>query len=338
MKIVVYDIAAAGGGGTTILKQYIEKAKRDTENQWWFIVSLPGLQVDNSKNVHVLYQAELNKSGIKRWINRFFFEHFRLSGIISQINPDWVLSLQNMPMPKARGSQTVYLHQSLQFAPVKFSFLKNEERACAIRQRIICRLIQMNLRKADEVIVQTRWMKKATAQWTGIPEERIHVESPRMTEYAGSTKESAVRNPKLFFYPASGHIYKNHRIIIEACKLLKHDGIHDYHITFTLNPSENGFVKSLYDEVQREQLPISFIGFQNQEAVFAKYAEQTLLFPSYIETFGLPLQEAKAFNAPIIASDCPYAHDVLEGYDHCLFAKWNDAQAWADAMKKELSW
>jgi glycosyltransferase involved in cell wall biosynthesis len=243
-----------------------------------------------------------------------------------------------MPMPKVQCSQTVYLHQSLQFAPVKFSFLKKEERTCAIRQRIICQLIRKNLRRADEVIVQTRWMKKNTAQWTGIPESRIHVESPRLLEYEAQIEKSAIRNPRKFFYPANGHIYKNHRIIIEACKLLKRDGIYDYHISFTLNPSDNGFVKSLYDEVRKEQLPISFIGYQDQDAVFTKYAEQTLLFPSYIETFGLPLQEAKAFIAPIIASDCPYAHDVLEGYDHCRFARWDDAQAWADAIKKELNY
>lgn len=337
MNIIVYDVAAAAGGGATILKQYIEKAKTDKDNQWWFIVSLPELKDNDSENVHVLYQATLNIAGIKRWINRFFFEQFRLSGIISQINPDLVLSLQNMPMPKVECLQTVYLHQSLQFAPVKFSFMKKEERTCAFRQRIICRLIQQNLRRADSVVVQTRWMKKATAYWAGIPEERIHVETPCALEYEVRTENSAIRNSRKFFYPASGHVYKNHRIIIEACKLLKRDGIHDYHITFTLNPSGNYFEKSLYDEVQKEQLPISFIGYQDRDAVFAKYAEQTLLFPSYIETFGLPLQEAKAFNAPIIASDCPYAHDVLEGYNHCLFAKWDDAKAWADAIKQELS-
>ena len=336
MNIVVYDIAAFDGGAATILKQYIEKARKDVSNQWWFIVSLPDLVCYETENVHILYQEKLNQSGLRRWISRYIFEHTRLSKIISQIKPDKAISLQNMPIPKTKCSQTVYLHQSLQFAPVRFSFLKKEERSLAIRQRLICYLIKKNLYKADKIIVQTKWMKEATAEWTGIPEGRIYVEAPITNKSQVTTEGPVVRTPYMFFYPASGYIYKNHRVIIEASKLLKRDGIHNYHITFTLNPSENVFVKSLYDEVQKEQLPISFIGYQDQDAVLARYVEQTLLFPSYIETFGLPLQEARAFNAPIIASNCPFSHEVLEGYDRCLFVKWDDAHAWADAILKSM--
>ena len=337
MNIIVYDIAALGGGGVTVLDQYIEHAKVDKENQWWFIIALSGYEKHETDNVHIVYQKELDVRGLKRWLRRFVFEHCKLSGVVSEIKPDRVLSLQNMMMPKAKCPQTIYLHQSLQFAPVKFSFLKKEERSCAFRQRVICRLMKPSLRRADEIIVQTVWMKKATAKWLGISEEKIRVERPSVPTLPTSSSNRGSRDKRLFFYPAAGNVYKNHRVIIDACKLLKRDGIHDYHITFTLNPSENGFVKSLYDEVQKEHLPISFIGYQGQEAVFEKYVEQTLLFPSYIETFGLPLQEAKAFYAPIIASDCPYAHDVLEGYDQCLFAEWDDAQAWADAILKSMA-
>lgn len=337
MNIIVYDIAALGGGGVTILDQYIERAKADKGNQWWFILALSDYEKHETDNVHILYQKELDVRGIQRWLRRFVFEHWKLSSVISEIKPDRVLSLQNMMMPVAKCHQTVYLHQSLQFAPVKFCFLKKEERSCAFRQRVICRLMKPSLRRADDIIVQTEWMRKATAKWLGISEERIRVETPNMSVHVGYTEKQISSTNNLFFYPAAGNVYKNHRVIIDACKLLKRDGIHDYHITFTLNPSANGFVKSLYDEVQKEQLPISFIGYQDQEAVFGKYVEHTLLFPSYIETFGLPLQEAKAFNAPIIASDCPYAHDVLEGYDHCLFAEWDDAQAWADAILKSMA-
>ena len=68
-----------------------------------------------------------------------------------------------------------------------------------------------------------------------------------------------------------------------------------------------------------------------------KYAQQTLLFPSYIETFGLPLQEARGYGAEIIVSDCDFAHEVLEEYDRCKYVPWDDATAWAEAMRNELS-
>ena len=336
MNIVVYDIAAAGGGGVTILNQYIEKSREDKGNQWWFIISLPGYEEFSNSNIHVLYQKELDTKGPKRWVRRFMFEHFKIPIILSEIKPDRVLSLQNMTMPKAKCPQTVYLHQSLQFAPVKFSFVKKEERSIAIRQHVICGLIRRNLRIADTIIVQTRWMKKAVAKWTGIDEERILVEPPRISDVSANRIEQVIRDKSLFFYPASGHVYKNHKTIIEACKLLKKSGVYDYHIEFTLDSSTNAVVKKLYDEVQREQLPVSFIGYLDQNAMRTKYLERTLLFPSYIETFGIPLLEAQNLGAYIIASDCEYAHDVLGSYKDCRYVTWNDPAAWADAIKETI--
>lgn len=337
MNIIVYDIAALGGGGVTILDQYIEHAKVDKENQWWFIIALSGYEKHETDNVHIVYQKELDVRGLKRWLRRFVFEHRKLSGVVSRIKPDRVLSLQNMMMPKAKCPQTVYLHQSLQFAPVKFSFLKKEERSCAFRQRVICRLMKPSLRRADDIIVQTEWMRKATAKWLGISEESIRVERPSMPIPVERTRMQLSTNKNCFFYPAAGNVYKNHRVIIEACKILKQDGYLDYCVEFTLKPDDNDFVKAMYDEVQREQLPISFIGYQNEKSMNDKYAQQTLLFPSYIETFGLPLLEAQTYGAEIIASDCDFAHEVLERYDRCRYAAWDDAAAWAEAMKNALS-
>jgi len=42
------------------------------------------------------------------------------------------------------------------------------------------------------------------------------------------------------------------------------------------------------------------------------------LFPSYIETFGLPLIEAAAFGLPIGVANEAYAHEVLKGYNRSL--------------------
>ena len=44
-----------------------------------------------------------------------------------------------------------------------------------------------------------------------------------------------------------------------------------------------------------------------------------LLFPSTLETWGLPITEFKAFNKPIILSKLPYAFETLGQYDKALF-------------------
>ncbi len=47
------------------------------------------------------------------------------------------------------------------------------------------------------------------------------------------------------------------------------------------------------------------------EINYALANSDLLVFPSLVESFGLPLVEAMANGCPIIAADLPYAHDVL---------------------------
>ena len=50
-----------------------------------------------------------------------------------------------------------------------------------------------------------------------------------------------------------------------------------------------------------------------------RYNESSLVFPSYIESFGLPLAEARAMGTVIFASDCPFSREVLAGYENAYF-------------------
>lgn len=49
-----------------------------------------------------------------------------------------------------------------------------------------------------------------------------------------------------------------------------------------------------------------------------EYCKSALIFPSYIETVGLPLVEAMSVGAVILAADCEYAHEVLDGYENAF--------------------
>ena len=62
------------------------------------------------------------------------------------------------------------------------------------------------------------------------------------------------------------------------------------------------------------------------------------LFPSYIETFGLPLLEAKELNGIVLASDRPFSHEILDGYDKAIFIEWNNPDAWAREIKAQCSY
>ena len=66
------------------------------------------------------------------------------------------------------------------------------------------------------------------------------------------------------------------------------------------------------------------------------YDRCTLLFPSYIETFGLPLAEAAQSGNPILAADTPFAHEILAEYGNAYFFQPSDCGRLAELMQDVL--
>lgn len=76
-----------------------------------------------------------------------------------------------------------------------------------------------------------------------------------------------------------------------------------------------------------------FEGVMPHEKLLEYYkSSKGLLFPSSIESLGLPLLEAARFGLPIIASDLDYVKEVLDGYEGVRCASHNDYEKWADLM------
>ena len=50
------------------------------------------------------------------------------------------------------------------------------------------------------------------------------------------------------------------------------------------------------------------------------YAEyDVLIFPSLLETWGLPISEAKKFGLPILVADLPYSRETVGSYNRAKF-------------------
>lgn len=331
MKILVYDVAAEDGGGLFVLKKFYENVlqKSPDDIEWVFMTSFDILE--ESDNIKILKFKKVKKS----WMHRLIFENFELPRIISEINPDLVISLQNMPVKRCGKRQFVYLHQSLQYCPKKFSFLKREERGTAIRQHIICGIFYKNaLPEAEHIFVQTEWIKEATVKWLKWPEDRITVVPVSFDPASVPIKEYVGQESREFFYPARAEIYKNHGVVINACRKLVNQGINDFKVIFTTK-AEDGFYASQLCE-KAKGLPIEFIGAVDYEEIWDYYSKTILMFPSYLETCGIPMIEAKAAGGRIIASDMPFSHEALESYPNAEFFRYDDADELAAKMEKML--
>lgn len=309
MKKVVFDVPAEYGGALTILNQYYEKAVNDVENEWLFVISTPNLP--ETDNVKVIKYPWVKKS----WFHRLFFDQFLAHKIVEENKADEVISLQNIIVRNVSVKQTLYLHQPLPFVEKRYRI--NENFKFWIYQNLISKMIFSSIKKADKVIVQTQWMKKAVVEKSGVSINKIEIVPPKVEVDANGYFKNNESN--IFFYPASGLLYKNHSIIVETCKLLNKKDIHNYKVVFTLTGKENKNIIAMYEECNKNKLPVEFVGSLSRTQVYEYYCKSTLLFPSYIETFGLPLVEAKVHKCPIIASDCAFSHEILKDYTQVDF-------------------
>lgn len=306
MRILVVDVAAESGGALTILNQYYDSFAHDKDNEYIFCVSVvDGLKP--TENISIEKYPWVKKS----WFHRLWFDYFYCRKIIKKYNIDRIFSLQNTLVPMTKLPQILYLHQPLPFCNYKFSFW--EHKKFWIYQNLIGWLIRKSIKKAEKVIVQTEWMKKAIIEQCGIEEKKVEKIPPIVSIQANCSFDINTWQ-NLFFYPASNLSYKNHRVIFEAIKLLNEQGISKFKVAFTLTretlPQDCAM---LYDELHEN---IELLGNITHEQVMELYSQSILLFPSYIETFGLPLLEARCCKSPVIASDMPFSREILEGYDH----------------------
>ena len=328
MNILVYDIAAEHAGALTILKNFYNEvlAHEDKSLNWYFVIS--NNELKEHDNVKVLRVPWIKKT----WFHRWCYDRFFARKLVKQYNIDILFSMQNMPVKGVKCKQFVYLHQSLQFSPIKYSLFKKEERTLWVRQNIICNLMRKSLKYADVIIVQTNWMKKATRDWLKEKQKRIEVLAPD-TKLKDCCEKNVERVTDLFFYPATGEIYKNHKIIVKACEILKQRKI-AYRMLFTMNKNESCYASKLYSEIKRKNLNIEFVGLLEHEEIMKLYKKAILVFPSCLESFGLPLLEAKKSDGLILCSDLPFAHEILDDYSNAYFFDVKNAEQLAGYMEK----
>ncbi|MCR5777137.1 MAG: glycosyltransferase [Lachnospiraceae bacterium] len=330
-KIAVLDIAASKTGALSILQDFAAFVRKyDKENEWYFITGAEGL-IEPSEHLHVLTCPDVKSSKL----NRLKFDHITGAQYLSSLGCDVVFSMQNtLPKGKIIGRDgksaktAVYVHQPLGYQTwKKFSPFKKQEREYAMYQYLISREIDASVRRADKVIVQTEWMKDAVAKKTGISRDKIAQilpDVPEVTEHFDLSKWSA----KKFIYPAGSILYKNHQLIVDAVNILNKQGYTDFEVIFTLKREEAPWIEG------ETSSNIKWNGSMERNELMKLYAESTLIFPSYIETYGFPPAEARMVGTMVLAADMPFTHEVLRGYNNCSFFNAFSATELAEKMEE----
>ncbi len=114
-----------------------------------------------------------------------------------------------------------------------------------------------------------------------------------------------------FLYVASANPHKNHLKLIEAWICLFKAGVKEQLIL-----TADGFsMEEIAALAKARSLDVEIVvksGLPREEVLGLYLQAKALIYPSFTESFGLPLLEAKRAGLPIIASELDYVRDMVE--------------------------
>ena len=92
-----------------------------------------------------------------------------------------------------------------------------------------------------------------------------------------------------------------------------------FDIWLTIDGSENQYAAKLRSEYSGLR-SVSWLGIMPRDRILLRYAKaDCLLFPSKLETWGIPISEFQQTGKPMLVIDLPYAHETVGSYHAVSF-------------------
>lgn len=340
MNIIVFAAASREGGALMIYKQFLAHLPDHIGADRYYIFMTEGMPVPEIPGVtyfpvdvwqSMRRRIRFDSSGCRRFLEE------------KGIRADKLISFQNTGVNALKGiPQLVYYHQAIPFYPYRWNPLKASERKMFLYKRVYPWFVRTSIGRQTRVVVQTPFVKRCFVRYFHFDAQRVHALFPDVkaidrTQVTAYPYEDGFVH---FIYPAFAYDFKNHRLLVNALQLLgqRNPGVlAGVRLHLTLTEDEAPELAAIVHEHGLES-NVEFEGASPFEILLQKYAACSgLLFPSKMETIGLPLLEAASLGLPIIAADLGYAHDVLEGYAGVTFLPLDTTDSWADAISSIAS-
>lgn len=331
--IIVNATAARTSGALSILKQFVKNIPLASDDYYYIFVDPDISIVVNSDCIEFIHVDT------KSWLKRIAWDAWGIKNWLSKrnIKPSLIISLQNTGINYSEDiPQLIYYHQILPLSRHKWDIWKKEEFPLFVYKCFYSFFVSLYRHEKSYFIVQIPSIKEAFLKKFNVDSKNVFVIPPEIPNVSHENLE----DQKLeigkthFIYPATLFVYKNHRLLLQALHILKEeesDVFNNIRIHFTLGEEDLNIFPEFVDVVESVVCE-GVVPFNKLLDLYS--SSDALLFPSYIESFGLPLLEAAGVGIPIIASDLPYVHDVVGEYHGITYANYKNAREWATEMKK----
>jgi glycosyltransferase involved in cell wall biosynthesis len=307
LRIVVSAVNFTEGGALTVLRECLASAATILPVDYEIVAIVNRADLINEPRVRLI---SIPSSKIS-WFHRLYWEWFGFMRISRELNPALWLSMHDITPRVSTYRQAVYCHNPSPFYRIGLREALMEP-TFLFFNRFYALLYRVFIRRNYCVIVQQGWLREEFMKRIG--KLRIVVAHPSMLTSVKTSKKST-GSRFIFIYPALPRVFKNIETLCKAAQIMSSRGMNCFEVRLTLDGTENRYARWLFRQFGNVEY-VKFIGRQTNDEMVNLYREaDALVFPSKLETWGLPISEAKAFRLPLLVADLPYARETVGNYD-----------------------
>lgn len=274
------------------------------------------------------------------YILRMYYEYYYFYKLSTLVKPYLWFSLHDITPRVVAERQAVYCHNPTPFFPteVKYIIYPNLFLSSFLYKYVY----RLNIHANDYIVVQQEWLKDSFVKMFKISSHKVIVSYPIPPVFEHNNKtliegEKSNNNCTVFFFPTFPRPFKNIEIICESAKKLLEINEDAFKIIITIDGSENHYSRYIYEKYSYIK-NIQFVGLISREDVFDYYKiSDCLIFPSKLETWGLPISEYKQFMKPMLVADLPYGRETVANYPLAIFFNPDDISALSNYMIKLIN-
>ena len=327
--IVLSGINLIEGGPLTIYKDCLRCVEKYFLENYEIVALVHNRELFSEFDSRIKFIEFMDSK--KSYLKRFYYEYFYFKRLSKKLKPYLWFSLHDMTPNVVTDKRAVYCHNPIIFYDVKRKDVINEFKMFMF-SKFYKYIYKINIKKNNFVVVQQDWIRKRFKKIFKI--KNVVVAHPNVVI---DDSNNNYKNTKIvknsFLYPSFPRIFKNFEVICKAVEILENKNIENFKVYLTIDGSENIYSKEIVEKYGRLKC-IEFIGLQTRENLMKYYSKiETVIFPSKLETWGLPISEAKAFGKNIILADLEYAHETLGTYEKVMFFGPDDAEKLAEKME-----
>jgi glycosyltransferase involved in cell wall biosynthesis len=335
MRLLIYAPAARMGGARAHLLGLVPELASIAPEDSVLLLAQPDL-IAELPPLPATWTVHPERAQVRGFLGRLAWEQLRLPRIAERWGADVLLSFGSFVPLRAACPTVVEAGNALPFTRAFWHVLRDEPARDQLAEFARWALLYASLHAAERILVPTRAMRQDVVLRLPSLADRVDVALWGVAPVFRATRWAQPVGTTILGVSKHG-INKEFDVLIEALPRLKQRWP-EVRLVLTGTPDESRW--SRRSAVLADRLGLSpsvcFAGdVPNPKIPELIQQARVLVFPTWCESFGLPLAEALAMGAPAVAADIPACREV--GSDAATYYRPGDAASLADALDRVLS-